>query len=745
MFEGKIPFPGDFVFDFPPYAPLKPAYSLLPQTNIGDLVSSFYPYRTIAARAVRSGSMPLWNPYMLSGTPFLAMAQSALFYPPNFLYYVLPVPVAWSIGFILRRVLATLFTALFIRRIGGTSTGAIAAGLMFSFCGFLTAWQGQTMSDAAIWLPLICYSVIRLREETDARSIAIAAFAFAMPVLAGHPETAAHLALTGSALALFLALSPPRLAFLKAFTVSGLIAFGLAAVQILPTLEWLKYVNHSLKDPWPLPPLHSILALVSRDIIRTKNVIGLLLPEQSGYLAMMTFAAAPIALMRRQSRRYAIFFALAAIVAFSAAYGIGPVHWLVSITPGLQMMKNSRLTLVVSFSMAVLAGLGISALGEFGFSDSKQRRFRAVLLAFAGSSIALVLIYLVHLLPVSELIESVRVPRFGFVLLIASALTLALKAASYLPQRVFSVLTILLIAIDLGTVTYGAIPFTKVRDVFPSIPLFDRLPADTTARFRIAQFGAAYGANFETMYGRFELGGYELPLERLKRFTADLGRNDMDSVMLIPRAVLDTKDRRLDMLNAKYYIVSEWDPLYMEFRNHPDRFRFLYTFGDTDVIENLRSLGPAFLVPLSGVEAIPDESKQLIRVKDPAFDPEHQVVVSEGPSSTAEPRGNEKRIEWRSTENDSFELDVTTSDPSVLVISQIDYPGWNADVDGKPAPIVRANYAFPAIFVSAGSHHVRFSFEPDTFKVGLALSVVAVIVLAVLATRGIRRSNPNRI
>src|SRR5262249_27056317 len=146
-----------------------------------------------------------------------AMAQSALFYPANFLYYVLPMPLAWSIGFIIRRVLAAFFTALLLRRIGGTAAGAIAAGMMFAFCGFLTAWQGQSMSDGAIWLPLICYSVVRTHDEPTARSMTIAAFAFAMPVLAGHPETAAHLTLTGLGLAVFLLICEPRAAFIKAF------------------------------------------------------------------------------------------------------------------------------------------------------------------------------------------------------------------------------------------------------------------------------------------------------------------------------------------------------------------------------------------------------------------------------------------------------------------------------------------------------------------------------------------------
>src|SRR5438128_79361 len=87
----KIPFPSNFIFDFPPFAPSMPSYVSTVQTNIGDLVTSFYPYHALAARAARDFALPLWNPHMLSGAPFLATSQSALFYPQNFLYYVLSV------------------------------------------------------------------------------------------------------------------------------------------------------------------------------------------------------------------------------------------------------------------------------------------------------------------------------------------------------------------------------------------------------------------------------------------------------------------------------------------------------------------------------------------------------------------------------------------------------------------------------------------------------------------------------
>src|SRR5262245_53245129 len=102
VFAGKIPFPAQIVFDYPPFTAAAPAGYSGPHANIGDLVHSFYPFRTLAARAVREGSVPLWNPFMLAGTPFLANAQSALFYPPNYLYYFWPVPLVWTIGFFLR-------------------------------------------------------------------------------------------------------------------------------------------------------------------------------------------------------------------------------------------------------------------------------------------------------------------------------------------------------------------------------------------------------------------------------------------------------------------------------------------------------------------------------------------------------------------------------------------------------------------------------------------------------------------
>src|SRR5215510_2814415 len=75
VLTGKLPFPRDIVFQFAAWHGMAPSEAPRPYADIGDLVTAFYPARALASRAVHEGTLPLWNPYLLGGTPFLASAQ----------------------------------------------------------------------------------------------------------------------------------------------------------------------------------------------------------------------------------------------------------------------------------------------------------------------------------------------------------------------------------------------------------------------------------------------------------------------------------------------------------------------------------------------------------------------------------------------------------------------------------------------------------------------------------------------
>jgi hypothetical protein len=230
------------------------------------------------------------------------------------------------------------------------------------------------------------------------------------------------------------------------------------------------------------------------------------------------------------------------------------------------------------------------------------------------------------------------------------------------------------------------------------------------------------------------VGGYELCLRRIRDFLGDLADDEMAAVHLGSR-VLDTKDRRIDMLNSKYLIVSQWHPQYLEFRQQPDRFRLLYSTGDCDVYENLKSLDPAFVVPATGVEVIPDDATALGRLKNPDFDPLKSVVLEKPLPETiraagAAATGSTKPVEWLSRRSGDFELNVEAGDSGVLVVSQIFYPGWRAFIDEQPAKVMPANFALTAIPITAGAHRVRFEFYSPAFRIGLLISVVTLTILA---------------
>ena len=138
ILSGRIPFPSHLVTDFAPWNSLPGDAVTASHAEIGDLATQMYPWRTYAAQSIREGVLPVWNPFIMGGTPFLANAQSALFYPPHLLFYVLPFSLAWSLMFGLHAVLAGFFTFLFLKAIDCDDWSAIAGGLIFSLCASMS-------------------------------------------------------------------------------------------------------------------------------------------------------------------------------------------------------------------------------------------------------------------------------------------------------------------------------------------------------------------------------------------------------------------------------------------------------------------------------------------------------------------------------------------------------------------------------------------------------------------------------
>ncbi len=763
---GRIPFPARIVTQFPPWESVRgPESHPFRYAELGDLATQFYPWKSFLHDSIRRGTLPLWNSHQLLGAPFQSEPQTGLFYPLNVLYYVLPTSMAWSLGFLLRTILIGLFTALFLRSLGSGTLGAATAAIVFAFCGFITAFQGRPHVDTSLWLPLVCLGIDRLQRKLDARSVVLAGVALALPVLAGHVENAAHVAIVAALFFLYrwLWASPgegtgpsQRPRFLALFAAAGFLALALASVQMLPTLEWIGLLGRTIHKAWTARPSAEILTLVSRDLRANPNSAGIAIPEGAGYAGMLTLLLAPLALLNR-NRRDAIFFGVLVAASLQVVYGWGPLYWLSRHVPVVQAIPNGRLLVVADFGLAVLAGLGVSALAQMVGSDPRRRPNASwwLLPACASLLCAAGVGFLQSRsgMPVPSAggpagdYSWLQGPRASAGFLLASGALIAWAVSGHLRPRRFALLVVGLLSADLVTATYGYIPFVEAREIFPPAPLFDFLRRQGPERGRVASVDITYGANFEMMYGLESPGGYDILLRRTARILSTVCPPG-DAAYLNSGMVVKP-GRILDLMNIRYLVATTWNASAGALAARPDRFSRVFTEGSVRVFENRSALPRAFLVPASRAEVLADDEEQFARVSDPAFDPERSVVLSERPALGADHDGLAGKrptagISASDRRINEIDLVADVAEPSLIVVSEAHYPAWNALVDGKKAPVLRADYAFLAAALSPGHHTVRFTCAPKTFRVGAFLSGSALLICLALCTTGRNRRKADR-
>ncbi len=142
---------------------------------------------------------------------------------------------------------------------------------------------------------------------------------------------------------------------------------------------------------------------------------------------------------------------------------------------------------------------------------------------------------------------------------------------------------------------------------------------------------------------------------------------------------------------------------------------------------------------------VPDPQAQLIAVKQRNFRPDQEAVVDAPlPSLSSKKAGINKAVEGpflgaqprdvvavHRRFNETI-VHVNAKAPALLVMADAYYPGWKAYLDGKPSPIMRANFAFRAVAVPAGEHEIVFRYEPSYWRPGVALMLLGCVLLLFL-------------
>ena len=725
ILAGYVPFPADIVVNFPPWegSPAKACCAGFQHAELGDLATQFYPLRATLNSALRIGRAPLWDFQVLMGTPYQAMPQSALFFPLNWFFSFFNAPLAWSLLFVVRTVIVALATAIFVRRLGASPFAALISGFIFALSGWMTIQQGRGVADTAMWLPLMFLAVDELRLKASRASVTLGAVAFALPVLGGHPEVAFQVILVAFAYAVYrlFPFRPGGIRYGAAFAIAGLLSILLAAVQLLPTLEWVGLIERSLNMDWGALPPSQFVAFLSRDLFHNPNVDGVSIPEGAAYIGAFTIAVVPFAVLWRK-RRDVLFFAALAFSCVDVVYGWQPGYWISRHIPVMAGLPNWRIEVVADFAFAVLAGFAISTV-ESRCEKPELRRLSATPVAWflAGAAAgALVVLRIAGITLIAF--------RFNLLLVLLSLTIVVLAGTRRIPAGDFICTAIVVAAADLITAGFGVVPFVKPADIFPSSPVFEFLRPRANPMWRVSGVDGVYGAQFDLPYGLSSAAGYDFPNRRMAKLLSFFKTEfyfHSEDLLAAPKGTVD-------LTGTRYFITTDWNPSTKRFAAFPSRFQKTLSDGHVQVFENPDAVPLVSFLPGTAVQVIGDEAAQFAGITSPGFDGKRMVIVPQKIDRFWGKRSPQSAslIAGVTQGNDEVTLSVTAGQDGVVYFNESYYPGWIAEVDGAKAPVIRANYAFMAMPVSQGQHTIRFEFAPTSFRVGAALSGLAVLLIA---------------
>jgi hypothetical protein len=141
---------------------------------------------------------------------------------------------------------------------------------------------------------------------------------------------------------------------------------------------------------------------------------------------------------------------------------------------------------------------------------------------------------------------------------------------------------------------------------------------------------------------------------------------------------------------------------------------------------------PAPRVSVVGGVVVADGDDALAVLQSGTFDPARQVLLPRGTpaAAPAPPPGRCRVVRWRP---DAITVDADMDAPGYVVLADAYDPGWRTRVDGRPAQLLRADFAFRAVAVPAGRHVVESLYRPPAVGVGLAVSAASVLFAAAAA------------
>ncbi len=760
IFRGLIPLPGDFIagvyypwldykWGFPVGVPVKN-----PMTS--DVVSLIFPEQMLGVDLMKLGTWPLWNPYILAGTPLLANLQAAPFSPTIFVYFLFEKLTAWSLQIMLQHILVGVFTYILLRHWKVTKLGSVFGGVAFSFSGFnmiFSEWNGHALSAAFIPLTVYFFDKWLLTGRViDGIGLSVAS---ALQVLSGYPQVSFYTAFALSFLWLVRFFENKRVIMRRTLPLAFfvLLALGLSAVQLLPAAE-LWYISQRSYEPhpyeWAFLPWTKIITFIAPDYFGNHATANYWGPQDytsnTGFVGVVSLFVALISLTKLRKNRVVLYLVLLTIFSLLMAFPTPLPIWLWRNNIfGMRAAYAHRITVLFNFSIACLAAQGVDILLRTKRAHAKLSLLVLYLLLGVYGVVTLYFFITTRGNIDSAFVRGI--PKYQVALrnlVFPVGILLATTIVVWLSGRLISlrkfgiVVLFGLMLSELFRFGWKFTPFTPRFLAYPETPVTYFL-ANQEGRYRVTG-NRVIPTNMKTPYGIESLEGYEtIHTLRISQFLAAVNSGNVGTQPVGRYGMVDDDTSHLlDLTNTRYYLELRRDS-----RGNPslageipsrflsDRFERVFEDKTTVVIQSKSVLPRAFLV--YDWEIVKDDREILTKLLDQNFPMSSKVILEEEPElvQVGESRelGNKSSVNYLEYKAQESEIEVDSEKDGILFVSDAYYPGWRAYVDGIETKIYRADFAFRAVEVPGGTHEVQFKYKPDSFSYGLTISVLCLVFL----------------
>jgi uncharacterized membrane protein YuzA (DUF378 family) len=674
------------------------------------------------------GEFPLWNPLSYCGSPFLAQWNTQVLYPPA-LFYIL-FPLSWSLGVfcLLHLYLGGLGMFYLARRWTGSNLASAVAGIAFAFSGLTVnslMWPG--FIPGLGWMPWVVLLVERAWRE-GGRLVVVAAIVGALQMLSGAVEAILMTWLLLGALFLLDLINGgfPRGKMIARTVFVVVLVAGLCAAQILPFLELL---HHSQRQDnfgaalWAMPPtgwanflvplfhsqrtFHSVYAQPGQDW------------TYSYYVGVFTVALALLAPWQARSGRVWTLAALTLLCLVLALGDATPLYtWCRQHIAFVKLMRFPiKFVILPVFTIPLLAAFALE-------TNSDPARRQKVWLA-VWSSIVVVMLGLFW--------WSLKLPRPGdepsaivangamrmlFFTVIGAGWLVAWKISAPKPRRMLQLLLLVFIWLDVSH--HAPQPAMVNRPVYDP-GMARSLPAPVIGQSRamvshkaetelLSSFvpdangdylsrRVALFCNCNLLDGIPKVDGF-FPLQLSQQYQVQLLLYSVDAPDAAPAPLLDFLGA--SQITSQTNLFN-WTPRSGQMPMITGGQKPVFAGDDQAYWAIFKpEFNPRAIVYLPPEDAafVPDTNSAAVQVSDPHFAAQH------------------------------IEATVDAAAPSLVVIAQTYYEPWHASVDGQPAKLLRANYAFQAVAVPAGRHQLRLDYQDRQFYIGAAISLAAILACA---------------